>query len=129
MATHHGKAGVVKSGANTIAEMVEFSVEETGEVADDTAMGDSARTHLAGLSSWSGQITCHWDETDTNGQQAMTILSSHTMNFYPEGTGAGAAYMTGTGTITNRGKAVALDGVVKQTFQVTGNGALSHTTV
>lgn len=131
MATHHGKNGVVKSGSNAVAEIQEWSVEETAKTADDTAMNDTWETHIAGqtINSWDGNLTCSWDETDTNGQQTLTVGASVVLNLYPEGTGAGATYKTGTATITKVGLDVKRDGVVKRSFSFQGNGALSETTV
>jgi hypothetical protein len=129
MGTHHGKDGVVKVGANAVAEVQEFSVEESVETADDTAMGDASEQHLVGITSWNGSMRCHWSETDTNGQQALTIGASVTLNLYPEGAGAGATYKTGTATITRVGLAASRNGIVTRDFSFKGNGALSETTV
>jgi hypothetical protein len=129
MATHHGKNGVVKVGSNAVAEVDRWSARESVDTVDDTAMGDAAQTHLTGIPGWSGQITCHWDETDTNGQEALTIGASVTLNLYPEGAASGATYKTGTATITEIGLDVTKNGVVSREFSFTGNGALSQTTV
>jgi hypothetical protein len=129
MATHHGKNGVVKVGANTVAEVDRWSVRESVEVSDDTAQGDTAQTHLVGVPMWNGNLTCHWDETDTNGQQALTIGASVTLNLYPEGTGSGAKYKTGTASILEVGIEVTKNGVVSREFSFQGNGALTESTV
>lgn len=129
MGTHHGKNGVVKVGSNAVAEVDRWSLQESVETSDDTAQGDAAKTHLAGIPGWSGDLMCHWDETDANGQEALTIGASVTLNLYPEGTGAGAAYSTGTGTITNITREVTKNGTVSRSFTFEGNGVLTHTTV
>ena len=129
MATHAGKEGTVKVGANTIAEIRDWSITETGENFDDTSMGDSARTHLATVSSWEGSVTCFWDETDSNGQGAMTINASITANFYPEGAVSADTYYTGTASVTSIGRSASVDGGVEATFGLQGNGALTETTV
>lgn len=125
MATHHGKEGVVKIGANTVAEIVDFSVNEQAEIADDTAMGDAANTHLVGHVSWTAECKCHWDETDTSGQGAMTIGASVVLHLHPEGATSGDVDMTGTATVTGKSQSVPLRGVVEQSFTLTGNGALT----
>lgn len=129
MATHHGKNGVVKVGSNAVAEVTAFEINEDAPVADDTVMGDTARTHLVGIPGWKGTMTCWWDETDTNGQQALSKGASVTLNLYPEGAGAGATYKTGAATITEVGVSVQRDGVVTRNFSFEGNGALTETTV
>lgn len=129
MSNHHGNEGVVKIGANVVAEVTEFSIEETQEVADDSAMGDTWRTHKTGLKSWRSTITAHWDETDTTGQNAMTTGASVTANLYPEGDGSGDTYFTGTGTIERIQRQNNMNGIISATFDVAGNGALTKTTV
>ena len=57
MATHHGKEGVLKSGSNTVAEVVDFEIQETADTVDDSAMGDTARSHLVGLVAWTATVT------------------------------------------------------------------------
>jgi len=132
MGTHWGNEGTVKFGANAVAEIVEWDLDESVDPVDDTAMGDAYRTHIAasGTKKWNGTFTCHWDEADTNGQQAATVGASVTLNLYPEGATTGDSYMTGTATITQRGMTVKMDGdTIRQTFSFLGNGALTRTTV
>jgi hypothetical protein len=128
MATHHGKEGVVKIGANSVGEVVDFNVDENAAVVDDSAKGDDWDTHLAGRNSWSGSITCHWDPADTNGQEALTVGASVSLVLYPSGSGSGDAKLTGTATVTRRGASSPLEDVVSQTFDFQGNGALTHGT-
>lgn len=132
MATHWGNEGVVKLGANTVAEVTDFEFTETVTTIDDTSMGDTYKSHIAGsgIKEWSGSMTCHWDETDTNGQAAMTVGASVTLNLYPEGATSGDTYWSGTATITSRAQSQKMDGeTIKATFQFQGNGALSRNTV
>lgn len=129
MATHHGKEGVVKVGSDTIAEIKEFQVESSVEITDDTVMGDAWKTHKPGQKAWSGSLNCQWDETDSTGQEVLTEGASVTLNFYPEGAGTGAKYLTGVATISNITVAAAMDGIVARNFQFTGNGALAWSTV
>lgn len=129
MATHTGSEGTVKVGANAIAEIRSYSVEETADTVEDTAMGDSYRTHKTTLKAWSGTVDVFWDETDTTGQAALTVGSEVTANFYPEGSTTGDAYMTGTAIVTGKTVSASLDGMVESTITLQGTGALSRTTV
>lgn len=132
MATHWGTEGTVKLGANAIAEIIEFSFNETVDPVDDTTMGDSYHSHIvgSGIKKWDGSITCHWDELDTNGQVAMTVGASVTLNLYPEGATTGDVYWFGLATFTGRSQDVKMDGdTIKATFQFLGNGALTRSTV
>ena len=46
MATHTGSEGTVKVGANAIAEIRSYSLEDTADTVEDTSMGDTYRTHI-----------------------------------------------------------------------------------
>jgi len=68
MATHTGSEGTVKVGANTIAEIRSFSIEESAETLEDTSMGDTARTYKPSLTTFTATVDVLWDDTDTTGQ-------------------------------------------------------------
>jgi hypothetical protein len=129
MATHKGSEGTVKSGANAIAEIRSYTITETADVLEDTTMGDSSRTYLASLKTFTGSIECFWDETDTNGQLTLDPGSSVTINIYPEGSTSGDTYYTGTVLITEKNVSASFDGMVEASFSFQGTGALSETTV
>ena len=125
MATFHGNSGVARVGANVIAEITQFSVTESGEPADDTAMGDTWRSHKMGVNSWNATIDCWWDDTDATGQGAMTVGASVSLQFGPEGAGGGAYQKAGTASITGIQTQVNKDGIVSASFTAQGNGALT----
>ena len=128
MATFTGNSGSVKVGANTLGEVRSFSVTETAETVEDTAMGDTWRSHKAGLNSWSGSIECWFDDTDT-AQGSLTVGTSVTLDLQPEGTDIGDFLLSGTATVTELGHSNTIDGMVERTFSFVGNGALTTTTV
>lgn len=125
MATHTGSEGTVKVGANAIAEIRSYSVEETADTVEDTSMGDAYRTHKTTLKAWSGTVDVFWDETDTNGQVALTVGSEVTANFYPEGATTGDKYLTGTAIVTGKTVSASFDGMVESTITLQGTGALT----
>jgi hypothetical protein len=129
MANHTGSEGVVKVGANTVAEVRDWSLSETADTIEDTAMGDSARTRKAGLTSASGSISAFWDEADTTGQGAMTVGAEVTLNLYPEGATSGDTYATLSAIITEAGVSASFDGMVEATFSFEANGAVTWGTV
>lgn len=129
MANHKGSEGTVKVGSDAVAEIRSFSIEETADTLEDTSMGDSARTYLASLTSWSGSVDVFWDETDTSGQGALDVGSSVTLNLYPEGDTAADTYYTGTAIVTGKSVSSSFDGMVEASFSVQGTGALTETTV
>ena len=129
MATHVGTSGVVKVGANTVAEVVGFNLDETNDTVEDTSLTDTAKTYLVLRKDATGTIECHWDETDSTGQEALDVGSSVTLNLYPEGADSGDAYYTGTALVTGASVAVTMDGVISRTFNVQFSGGVTHTTV
>lgn len=129
MATHTGSEGTVKVGANAIAEIRSFSIEETADTVEDTSMGDTYRTHKTTLKSFSGSVDVFWDETDTTGQGALTVGSEVTLNFYPEGAVSGDTYLSGTAIVTSKSVTSSFDGMVESSIKVQGTGALTPTTV
>ncbi len=129
MATHTGSEGVIKSGANTVAEVRSYTVSETGDTIEDTSMGDASRTYKAGLKTWTASVEAMWDETDTSGQGSFDVGSSVTLNVYPEGSSTGDIYYTGSAIVTGKTVNATFDGMVEASFTLQGTGALSESTV
>ena len=128
MATHLGKEGTVQVGSNAIAEIRGFSIDETIDTVEDTSMGDASKTYLASIKDFSGSVDVLYDETDTNGQTALAIGSSVTLNFAPEGTDSGDVKLTGTAIVTGKSITSSFDGLVESTITVQGTGGLTTTT-
>ena len=129
MANHKGSEGTVKIGANTIAEIIGWTADESANTIDDSELGDTWMTNKSGQQSWTASIECHWDETDTTGQGAMTTGTEVTLNLYPEGAASTDTYYTGLAIVSGIGRAGAVDGVVSASYSLTGNGALTESTV
>lgn len=129
MATHIGRDGVVKVGANSIAELRSFSIDETGDTVEDTVMTDAARSYISTLTSFTGSADVYWDETDTSAQGALTVGASVTIGFYPEGDTAGDTYYSGTCIVTGVSRSASFDGMVEASITFQGSGALTASTV
>lgn len=131
MANHTGSEGTVRVGSATIAEIRSYSIETTSDTTEDTTMGDAWRTYKTTLRSWTGSVDVFWDEADTTGQGALTVGSSVTMNFYPEGATAGTTeqFYTGTATVTGVTISASFDGMVEASITVQGNGTLTQSTL
>ena len=127
MAIHKGSEGTVHVGTDAVAEIRSYSVEETADTLETTSMGDAARTHLASLTSFSGSLDVYWDETYT-AQIALTVGSSVTIKFYPEGTASSAKYYSGTAIVTGVSRSASFDGLVEASISVQGTGALTLAT-
>ena len=128
MATHTGSEGTILIGSDTLAEIRSYTLESTGEVIEDTSMGDSARTYKAGLTTFTGSLEVFFDEGDT-AQGNLDAGSSVTLEIYPEGSDAGDTYYTGTALVTGRTVTASFDGMVEMSISVQGSGALTETTV
>jgi len=129
MAVHKGQEGFVKVGANTVAEIKDWTLSESAETIDTTSMGDTSRSYVPSLTSASGSISVHWDETDTTGQGAMTVGSEVTLNLYPEGDTSGDTFATLSAIITEAGVSSSFDGLVEASFSFQANGAVTWGTV
>ncbi|HAU67176.1 MAG TPA: hypothetical protein DCW52_02130 [Gammaproteobacteria bacterium] len=133
MATHTGSEGTVKVGAagsdTVIAEIRTFSIEESADTLETTAMGDTSRTYSPSLKNFTGSVDVFWDETDTSGQGALTVGAEVTLNFYPEGATSGDTYYGGSAIVTGRTINSSFDGLVEASLTIQGSGALTETTV
>lgn len=129
MANHTGSEGVVKVAGSTIAELRNWSISEVADMLEDTSMGDTAKTFKSSLTSGTGSLDCWWDETDTNGQEAMTVGASVALVLYPEGDTGGDVTITVTALISERSISAAHDGIVEGTFAFQCTGAITYSTV
>jgi len=129
MSYHHGNEGVVKVGANSIAEVQEWAYEESdAAVLEKTSMGDSAAEYIAaGCKRGGGSVNCLLDETDTDGQNALTAGASVTLNLYPSGADTGNTYWSGTVIIETVSMSGGKAGFEERTF--TFRGVLTSGTV
>lgn len=128
-ANHKGSEGVVHVGTSALAELRGWEYSESATPINDTTLADAWETNQVGTKSWAGSASAFYDETDTNGQEALTNGASVTLKFYPEGTGTASTYKTGTALVTNVKSNAAINGMVEKEFSFTGNGALTQTTV
>ena len=128
MATHHGKEGVVTVGGTAVGELTSFTLETTGDVVEDTALSDSAKSFVSGRTSFSGTLEMHFDESDAQ-QETLTAGSSISFVLLPEGNASGDASYSGTGIVTGMSINNAMDAIVSRTVTFQGTGALTIGTV
>lgn len=129
MANHLGNEGQVKVGSNVVAELRSFALTYSAELVEDTVIGDAAKTFQAIQKSWEASLEVFWDETDTQGQMALTPGASVTLNMYPEGSSSGDTYYTGSAIVESLEVKGTHNGLVEASMKVRGNGDLSKTTV
>ncbi len=129
MANHLGSEGTVRIGAaGVIAVVRDWSIEETADTVETSVIGALARTYSTGLSSWSGSVNAYFDETDTAGQETMSIGSEVNLRVYPETSGiytAGETYFSGLAIVTSVSRSASFDGMTEVAFSVQGTGELS----
>ena len=124
MAVHHGKEGEVVVGGTAVGELVSFTLETTGDVVESTKMSDSAKSFIAGRTSFSGTLEMHFDEADSV-QTQLTAGSSITFKLLPEGSSTGDRKFEGASVITGMSVSQPLDGVVARSETFQGTGALT----
>ncbi len=126
MANYSGNSGSVLIGANAVAEVLSFALSEGINVIDDTVIGDTSDTHKVGTVNWSGSVSCYWDDTDTTGQEAMTVGASVALHLLPTGSGTGKIDFNGTASITAIERSPANNAIITANFTFQGNGALTR---
>jgi predicted secreted protein len=129
MATFAGSAGVILVGSNALAEVRSYSIDETMDTLEDTAMGDTTRTFKASLKQFSGSADVFFDDTDSNGQTALSVGSTATLSILMEGNSSGKHKLSGSIIVTGRTISANFDGMVEGSISFTGNGALTEATV
>lgn len=128
MANHLGREGLVKISSTNIGELRNYNLSHSSDTVEDSVIGDTYRTRLATMKTFSVSGDLYWDETDA-GQLLITIGSSVTLNLYPEGASSGDFYYYGSAIVTKFDINAAFDGIVEGSIAFEGNGALSTTTV
>ena len=129
MTTHIGRDGVVKLGANDIAEITAWRITRNTDTVEDHAMGDTWKTRKATFNDWSGEITCHWDPDDANGQAGLTPGATVTIDAYPDGEASGDWHYTGSAIVSQIVDQADMAGLVQATFTFVGSGALTEAAV
>ena len=129
MAVHKGSEGTVKVGVNGILEIRSYSIEESADTLETSTMGDTARSYVPSLTTFTGSVDVYWDETDTNGQGALSIGNEVTLNVYPEGDASTDTYYTGSAIVTGVTRTASFDGLVEASITLQGTGALTESTV
>tara|TARA_R100000231_G_scaffold726_3_gene1325 strand:+ start:2036 stop:2422 length:387 start_codon:yes stop_codon:yes gene_type:complete len=124
MAVHHGKEGEVVVGGSAVGELVSFTLETTGDVVESTQMSDSAKTFIAGRTSFSGSLEMHFDEADSV-QTQLVAGASITFKLLPEGSSTGDRKFEGASVITGMSVSQPLDGIVSRSVTFQGTGALT----
>lgn len=132
MATHKGNSGVIKAvteggSVAAVGEVKSFRIDTAGDTIEDSAMGDSARTYLPGMTSWNGNIEAHYDPADA-AQEDLVEGAKIDIEVYPTGASAGKK-LTGEAIVTSVGIGNETEGVVSLAVNFQGTGALTRAAV
>ena len=125
---HHGKEGVIKSGSTVIGGVTGFTIDTTADVVEDSSLGNSAKTYMAGRTAFSGSIEMHYDEGDT-AQETLDVGSTIVFTLLPEGNSSGDQSFAGSGIVSSMSVGVSLDGISTRSVAFQGTGALTIGTV
>lgn len=125
MATHAGKNGIVKVGSSAVAEVRSWSLEESVDQLDATAMGATYKAYKTGIPVWSGSFACLADDTDTTGQEAISIGAEIALKLYADGDASGDEEFSGNVVITSLSRSVSHDGLYELNVGFSGSGALT----
>lgn len=129
MANHKGSEASVYVGNNKVAEVKDWSLSQSADTIDVTIMGDTSRQFVPSLKTSEGSMTCFWDETDVDGQEALDVGGTATLNIYPEGKVTGDSYYTMSIIVTEQEISAQYDGMVERSISFTVDGDVSGTTV
>lgn len=130
MATIHGKGGMVYLHAAAASpakwgEARTWRINIDRAMDEDNALGDTWRTQLAGLLSWSGSIEANVDTADANPFTAATATSAWFMEIYPVASVTARFY---SGQIWPKLSVEGgIAGVSRATLDFDGEGTLSAT--
>jgi predicted secreted protein len=127
MATKLGRDGLIKISSTTIGELRNYALTHTSDTVEDSVLGDTYRSRLASMKTWSASGDLYWDEGDA-GQLLITIGSQVTLNLYPEGGSTGDIYYQGSAIVTQFNVSASFDGIVEGSIAFEGNGPLSTLT-
>lgn len=126
MSKHVGRNGVLKSGANTIAHVRNWSITESAPQIDLTAMGDTFADQDSGLPAISGSFEFLLDPSDT-GQGTLTNGAEFVLQAYIDGTDTGDWYYEVSIAITEITRTGSHDGAVMGTCSWVGRSVVAET--
>jgi len=128
MANLTGNSGSVTVGGTALGSVLSFATTETGDQVEKTVIGDTWRSHLDTLKSWSGTVTLYFDSSDST--QALLVPNALVVvEFFPEGELSGSYSATGSAFIATVDIANEIEAVVTYDVTIVGDGELVRSTV
>lgn len=129
MATIRGCFGVVKIGPTptVVAELRAWELNETAERIDVSAMGDCTKKFSVGAVEGSGTFSMWLDSGPDAGQALVVVGTAVDVELFPGGEGTGNLLRSFNATITDRGEAADVNGIVELSASYAVNGAIDLT--
>lgn len=93
MAKENGTGGRVKIGANAVAEINNWSLNDQVNKVTGRAFGESVETAAAGARTVTGTFKGFYDPTDTNGQVALAVGATVALELYTDGEATGDHFL------------------------------------
>ncbi len=124
MACFSGKEGVISVGAVNVAQMTNYTINETSDTVECSHMDqtDGFKEYAPGMRSWSGSIDLVWNEQD--GVTGLQVgAAAVAMIAYPTGSGDNLA---GDILITSMDISGGVDGNVSASLSFQGTGSLDR---
>ncbi len=133
MATQRGCFGVVRSGPSSgavgaVAEVRNWSFEESAEREDLSVMGTCTKKFGSGPQQTTGTIEVFFDQSDPR-QDDFVVGTEIALELYPGGTGSGKRYYKGLANIDSIKRDGNVTSSVGSSFGWSVNGALEKLTV
>jgi predicted secreted protein len=122
---------IVFGSSGVVARVTQWSVEESGDTIETTAMdsaaadGPIAKTFIAGNTEWQVTVSCNVDRSDTDGQAAMRAGVAAALKLYPESDGSGKKYWAGDTIVTRMQETGEVNGKITYSGSLKGTGALA----
>ena len=125
MAAMSGTNGKVTNGANTIANMMDWSVALKGTTVDVSAFGGSGwGASIGTIKTWTGTMSGNFDPTDSLGQVALNagLAGAFTVFFYTDA----VHNWTGSAILTDIAFTSSASGVIKVVYTFAGSSSLVY---
>ena len=118
-----GNDGVIKLDGEKVIQARSWSIDETGDTAENTVIGSEARTFKKAMTSWSGSLEVFYDTEDI-AVDDLAVGKEIDIQLYPNTDNPGALFYVGLAIITSLTNGASFDGMTERTISYQGTGLL-----
>ncbi len=126
MAVLKGHSADIQWDSSDVEQCQNWTLNIDGGLLEDTEFGDSWKSFVSGIKSWSGTAKGNFDSSDTNGHVALKTAALDGTSATVKLELSGSNYLSGTAFVTANWS-VDVNGLVEVTYNFQGTGALSYT--